>query len=183
MRTTHGPAPQASPYPGITGWLLLLLNWLVPGAGFWLCRRRGRAVVQFLLVMVTFALGLSLHSGVAWPSWSPSAPDFNLINNFTLVIQFGAGLPALASLLAQPSTLTWLAQHFGGIGLAQHATWTWLAGTPQHAYYELGGYFMIVAGAINYFAVCNLYDRVVQPKEHFAAQEQVGEEKDAISQP
>lgn len=142
--------PPALPAPG---WLLLLLNWLVPGAGFWLCGRRTRGAGQFVLVIITFILGLTLHSGVAWPSWLPSAADFNLINNFTFVVQLGAGLPALLSLLAQ------------------RLPWSFLAGLPQHPYYELGGYYLIVAGAINYFAVCNLYDRLIHTQPRYLAQE------------
>ena len=70
-----------------------------------------------------------------------SDEGFNLIHNFTFIVQLGAGLPALLSLYAQylPGSL--------------------LIGVPSSPYYELGGYYLIVSGAINYFAVCNLYDR------------------------
>jgi len=154
------------------GWLLILIGWFIPGAGFALAGRRARGTVQCLLVFATFALGLAFHSGVAWPSWSWTAPDFNLINNLTFIIQMGAGLPALASLAAQPVVLGALDFHHAG-ALA------WLTGVPQHAYYELGSYYMIVAGAINYFAVCNVYDRLVRKQKRFVVQEDGSEEEPA----
>lgn len=150
------PGPPVSPVPPEREQpigLSLLVGWLVPGAGFWMHGRRARGATQFVLVLVTFGLGLALHSGVAWPSWSPRASDFNLINNFTFIIQLGAGLPALLSLLAQKTA------------------WTFLAGVPQDPFYELGGFYLIVAGAINYFALCNLYDRLLRPQTRFRAQE------------
>lgn len=149
--TTPPPSP---PRASRAGWGLLLLDWLIPGLGFWLAGRRARGAMQAWMVILTFLLGLLLHSGVAWPSWSPSAPDFNLINNFTFVVQLGAGLPALLSLLSQS------VPQLG------------LAGQPVHPYYELGGYFLIVAGAVNYFAVCNFYDRLMHPRSRFREQEE-----------
>jgi hypothetical protein len=110
-------------------------------------------LTHFVVIMLTFGLGLTLHGGVAWPSWWPTGIDFNLMNNLTFVVQIGLGLPGLASLFA---------------GLAH---WPPLGGQPAHAYYELGGYFLIVAGALNYFAVCNFYDRIVRPAPRFREQE------------
>jgi hypothetical protein len=150
----------------LPGALLLGLNWLLPGLGFVLCRRHARGLTQFLIVIVTFALGLAWHGGVDWPSWLPSAPDFNLINNFTFLIQLGMGLPAILSLLANLST-----------GLATTLHLGFLAGTPTHPYYELGVFYMIVAGAINYFATCNLYDRIIHPNPRFAEQEGLTEKE------
>lgn len=132
---------------------LLALNWLVPGAG-WMARGRFiRGMVSFALVLATFALGLTLHGGVSWPSWNIRSEAFNLINNFTFVIQLGAGLPALASLAAD-------AAGFKPLG-----------GIPQDAWYELGSFYIVVAGAINYFSTCNLFDRLMNPRGRFAAQE------------
>ena len=132
--------------------------------------------MQFLLVVLTFNLGLVCHGGVTWPSWSFAAQDFNLINNFTFIIQLGAGLPALASLFVQPVVL----EHLPGLAdfFVRHPP-SWLAGVPQHPYYELGSYYLIVAGAINYFAACNLHDRIIHPQKRFLAQEQGAPESPA----
>jgi hypothetical protein len=170
-------ASHSSRAKGERSGLLLLLDWLIPGAGFWLRGRRTRGAIQFLLVMVTFVLGLALHSGVAWPSWTPGAADFNLINNFTFIIQMGAGLPALVSLAAQfISALPAWAQP-----IVQSTHLTVLAGAPPHPYYELGSYYLIVAGAINYFAVCNLHDRILHRQARYQAQEEEEKETPAPS--
>ncbi|GEM_PF-2360427 len=144
---------------GPLGWLGLFIGWMIPGAGFLIWGRWVRGLTCFFLIHLTFGLGLVLHSGVAWPSWSFRSEEFNLINNFTFIVQMGTGLPALASFLASQ----WVQEP--GAGLA------WLAGAPKHPHYELGSYFLIVAGALNYFVVGNFYDRLVRPRPPFTAQE------------
>jgi hypothetical protein len=157
--TTADPSP---PPPHGPLWLVIP-GWLVPGLGFWLRGRWARGWTQFLMVVVTFALGLALHGGVAWPTWRLSNPEFNLINNITVIIQLGAGLPALASL--------WASQH----------GWAWLGGVPQNPYYELGAYYLIVAGAVNYFAACNLSDRLLRPVARFLPKRQPAAESESAS--
>lgn len=156
------PSPQ-KPAPPLPGGLLLILNWFIPGLGFWICRRRARGGLQFLLVVLTFGLGIALKGGVDWPSWSVSEQNFNLINNFTFIIQLGTGLPALVSLLAH-----------------QLPEWThlgFLGGAQTLPYYDLGGFYIIVAGAMNYFATCNLHDRILRPNPRFEEQEGCGEKE------
>src|SRR5262245_11054833 len=106
---------------------LALLDFLVPGSGYLIVGRVARGLLQAGMVFGTMAIGFALHGGVAWPSWSPQSIDFNLINNFTFIVQMGGGLPAITSLFA---------------GLKH---WQMLGGIPQHAYYELGGYYLVVA--------------------------------------
>lgn len=129
---------------------LVIASWLIPGLGFWVMKRRGRAACQFLIVMLTFVMGLVLRGGVVWPM---GVGEFNLINYFTFAVQVGAGLPALISLGA----------NIGGFEL--------LGGQLWHPFYELGSYYLIVAGAMNYFAVCNFYDRLVHTHPRFRKQE------------
>lgn len=138
-------------------WGALLASLLVPGAGFALVGRRARAIAIFACVTITFGIGVMLHSGVQEPIWKIRSEDFNLINNITFIVQLLAGLPAIASYLAN------LPDPPGALGA--------LAGEPVHAWHELGGYFMIVAGAINYFAVANFHDRIVSLHPHFEAEE------------
>jgi hypothetical protein len=138
--------------PPTTGRLSLILavGWLVPGAGFVYCGRWVRGLAHLLIVGLTFGIGLALHGAVLWPTWSFRSEEFNLINNFTFLTQMGAGLPALASFLAA----RW--------GDGQGGPMAWLAGEASHTNFELGTYYLIVAGALNYFAVGNLYDRLTQ---------------------
>src|SRR6185295_6142612 len=164
--TSSSPAAVPPVAPHIA-WIGILVGWMIPGAGFMICGRWRRGLAQFVIVMLTFTLGIALHSGVAWPEWSPRREEFNLINNFTFIVQMGSGFPALASLMAS-------LPHG-----AENGSWAWLAGIQKHPYYELGSYFLIVAGAVNFFALGNLYDRVIQPHPRF--QEQEFAEKDGPS--
>lgn len=134
----------------------LILGWLIPGAGFMLYGRWGRGLIHFVMISLTFAFGLALHSSVAWPTWSIHSEEFNLINNFTFIVQLGSGALALGSFMASIS----VGGATGPLG--------WLAGIPQHPYYELGSYFLIVAGALNYFAIGNFYDRFMNPHPRVA---------------
>jgi hypothetical protein len=131
--------------------LILIIGWLVPGAGFLFCGRWARGLAHLFIVGGTFALGLMLHGAVLWPTWSFRSEEFNLINNFTFLTQLGAGLPAIASFLAA----SWSDLPGGPM--------SWLAGEASHTNFELGTYYLIVAGALNYFAVGNLHDRLVNP--------------------
>ena len=150
-------APEFTPAPVA----LLALNWLIPGLGFFLRGRWARGATQALLVGLTLAGGVALHGGVGWPTWSLNRPDFNLINNLTFLIQMGMGAPAIASLAAH-----W-------------ADWTPLGGQPAHAYYELGGYFLVVAGAVNYFSTCSFHDRLC--RAHPPTPERDDEREEAAS--
>src|SRR5262245_56017813 len=114
--------PFESAIPQVPGWLAIV-NYLIPGAGYCIAGRWVRGLLQTAMVLMTMAIGFALHGGVPWPSWSPQASDFNLINNLTFIVQLGGGLPALASLAANLKD------------------WPFLQGIPHHAYYELGGYY------------------------------------------
>jgi TM2 domain-containing membrane protein YozV len=163
MSESRSPRSHPPLAPGFA-WAALLLGWLVPGAGFMLSGRGSRGLVHFATILLTFGLGLALRGGVAWPTWEIKSEEFNLINNFTFIVQMGAGLPALGSLAVSL------------LGEGAPTGILWLGGEARHAYYELGGYFLIVAGALNYFAVGNFYDRMIRLHQRFEAQEVEGSE-------
>ena len=141
---------------GRPGWGLTLLNWALPGAGFMLVGRIGRGAAQAGIVLGTFVIGLALSGGVMWPAWHGMGQDIAIINNIVFLIQMGGGLPALASLLG----------NLGGV--------EWLGGLPWHPYYELGAYYLVVAGALNYYATCNFHDRLVSHNSRYQEQEGIG---------
>ena len=165
MSISQSPAnslPAAA--PATAGWGLLILNWLVPGAGFMIAGRGGRGLAQMLIVLTTFAIGLTLRGGVVWPVWIPGREgEFNLINNITFIIQMGGGLPALLSLAG--SLCESLARSGPAAGIA-----ALFGGFPEHPYFELGSYYLVVAGALNYFATCNFHDRLVRPQPRFSGE-------------
>lgn len=157
MTTTSGTASQAATLPRRTvpqaSVGLAIVNGLLPGAGYCVMGRWTRGLLQAGMVLATAAIGWSLHGGVAWPSWSPEAADFNLINNLTFLVQLGGGLPMLGSLAAN------------------HFNFTLLGGIAKAPYYELGSYYLVVAGAVNYFASLNFYDRLVKREGRLYEQE------------
>lgn len=150
-------------FGGVVGIGLVFASWLIPGSGFMVSGHRLRGAAQFVMVMLTFGLGIALHSAVLWPTWSIRSEEFNLINNFTFIIQLGGGVPAIASYVASSSNMA------GGALAAL------LGGEHSHPYHELGSYFLIVAGALNYFAACSFYDRVVSRSGRLDPQAGTGE--------
>ncbi|MFP4380110.1 MAG: DUF6677 family protein [Candidatus Sumerlaeia bacterium] len=131
--------PKAAQNPLI----LILLGWLVPGAGYLLLDRNHwrRGLLFMVVIHLTFIFGILLHGGVLTMSWNMRDPSFSIVNGLTFVIQLGAGWMAWISLLAYS------------------AGWEWLAANDSHAYYELGSFYCLVAGALNYFVVCHSLDR------------------------
>lgn len=121
-----------------------------------MCGDRFRAGIHFLTISVTFSIGIALHSTVIWPTWAIGSEQFNLINNFTFLTQLGTGLPAIASFIAASDDA-------GGGALGA------LTGRMSHSNFELGSYYLVVAGALNYFAVGNFYDRHVHVHPRFQA--------------
>jgi hypothetical protein len=77
------PAPLRSPY------LVVALSWLVPGAGHFLLGRRGRSVIVFFSVIVTFVAGLLLRG----PLFQPGGPGDVL----SRLIEYGGFIGDLAS--------------------------------------------------------------------------------------
>ena len=72
---------------------LAIFGWLVPGGAYLLMRRYAQFAAFALLVSITFAAGLALHGGVAWPQ----PAELQGLDGFTVLLFKGG---ALAKLLA-----------------------------------------------------------------------------------
>ena len=123
-------------------WGQVILSWLIPGSGFVLRRHYARGVVLFLLINVTFMIGVLLHGAVVWPIWNPRIEGFNIVNNLTFMVQLGNGLLSLLSLVGHSLTPN-------GV----------LTGQEWHAYFDLGSFYVLASGGMNYFVICHFYDR------------------------
>jgi hypothetical protein len=112
--------------------------WLVPGAGHFLLGCRRRALLFFLLIVGSFAFGLSLHGRLYWPVASelPSAFHFDLITVLWTIAQVGSGL-------------SYILAYILGIGTTPH---------PEAQTYEYGNTFMFLAGLLNYLVVLDAFD-------------------------
>ena len=150
--STAGPKTTDSAADAVARLALVFLAWLIPGAGFFFKRCYIRGAVLFVLITVTFAVGVRFRGCVELPIWSPRSEGFNLVAILTFLVQLGAGLPSVLSVLA----------HKLNISL--------LAGDPADPMFDLATFYILVAGALNYFVVCNFYDRfygcheIEQPK-------------------
>lgn len=136
----QGPSSRRS---SANAFLLVVLGWLLPGSGFlFLGRRyRGRAILFCAVVHVTFLLGVCMHGGVGWPVWGLRDLGFSVVNNLNFIFQMGAG---------------WL----GLVSLAAHRLgWSALAVAEPHAFSDLGSFYCLVAGALNYFIICQSVER------------------------
>ena len=123
--------------------LLAGAGWLVPGIGFFLLGRRNwsRGIVYLLIMHLTFAIGLALHGGVVWPVWSFRGEGFSIMNNLIFLAQMGAGWPALLS----------LAGYFFHV--------PFIGPTESHAYFEIGSFYCLTVGALNYFVIIQSLER------------------------
>ncbi len=142
------PAPDAAAAPVSVSagrlWAAIGLNWLLPGAGFIFTGDRRRGWILLAILNGLFALGLLMRGSVIPPVFDPRSPAFNVINVLTFAVSLGSGGPSLLCLGAQA----------GEAGPER-----WLAGEPAAAAYDLGVFHILLAGALNYFVCCALYDR------------------------
>lgn len=99
------------------------------------------------LLTSTFLLGLLLKGTVVFPVWTPGTEGFNVINILTFLAQMGYGSLSLLC----------LASHQLGIGFFQ--------GDQSFAFFDLATFYLIIAGALNYLMLFNLYDRHLKPEK------------------
>jgi hypothetical protein len=123
---------------------LVVGSWLVPGLGFVIKGNYWRGLIIFCLLNGTFFLGLLLHGTIMVPEYRYSEPAFNIVNLLLFVGQIGNGG---ASLLSQ-FFLTPDQPHLGILTPSDRNPW-----------FDLAGLYLLVSGCMNYFCVCNFYDR------------------------
>ncbi|MCX7046759.1 MAG: hypothetical protein NTX50_14895 [Candidatus Sumerlaeota bacterium] len=147
------------PLSPVKCWLLFFLSWLIPGSGFIVRRQYARGLVLFALIEIPFFIGVAMTGSVLQPAWSPGDWGANIVGLLTFVTQMGNGLA-------------------GGVwALGSFAKVPFFAGDPTHALFELASFYLMVSGGLNYFCVCNFYDRMVAPKPPKSASSQPQNEK------
>jgi hypothetical protein len=112
---------------------LAIFGWLVPGGAYLLMRRYAQFAAFALLVSITFAAGLALHGGFAWPQ----PAELQGLDGFTVLLFKGG---ALAKLLAGFPCL--LAMLFDGAR-------SFLDGRLH----EYGATLLVLAGLFNLLAI------------------------------
>lgn len=131
--------PEDLPTPVSAGrrTLAVIAAWLIPGAGHLVLGRYGRALMFFVLIVGSFALGIALEGRLYWPmvSETPSMFHFDLISILWSFAQIGAGLCYLISY---------------ALG--------WGSNPLPAATNEYGNTFMFLAGLLNYLIMHDAYD-------------------------
>ena len=122
------------PMPPLRVWVpAVALGWLIPGAGHFLLKRRGRAALLATAVAITFVLGLMMRGAL----FSPQTGDV-----LTTLIYVGGFIGNLASGLLYLLTV-WL-------GYAQ-------PDVAGHVH-DYGTKFLVAAGLMNVLAMVDAYE-------------------------
>ncbi len=96
---------------------------------------RRRALVLGVLLNGLFVAGILLKGSVIFPEFNPASQTFNVISVLTFFVSFGNAAPSAACLVSR------------------------YVGDESSATFELATFHLLLAGALNYFACCALYDR------------------------
>lgn len=123
-------------------WRVLLLSWLIPGYGYYINGFRRRAALAFVAIELTFLLGCVLRGGVFLPEFRWTHEGFNIVSLLTFLTQIFNGGAALISLL--PEMLG--------------EKWALLPYDESYCWADLGSFFILVSGGLNYFILTSVYD-------------------------
>jgi hypothetical protein len=126
----------------------MILSWLIPGYGFLRNGRRTRGLVFFVLLQLTFIIGALLRGSVLIPEFNFRAAGFNLVNVLTFITQmFNGGL----------GIISMLPELFGrGAAILPY--------DEAATYADLGAFYLLVSGGLNYFVLVSTYDNFYGPK-------------------
>jgi Family of unknown function (DUF6677) len=129
---------EPRPYSLSRRTLALIAAWLIPGAGHLVLGRFGRALLFFVTIVGSFALGLALNGRLFWPTPNETQafPYYDLITVLWFFAQIGSGL-------------CYIIAYVLGIGTIP---------IPEAATFEYGNTFMFLAGLLNYLVMHDAFD-------------------------
>jgi hypothetical protein len=119
---------------------VLLMSWLLPGYGFLHNGRRWHALFVFVVLESTFLAGSMLQGSVLFPDFNFGSEGFNLVTILTFLTQMFNGLLGLLSLLPD----------IGGPAILPY--------NETHHWADLGSFYLLVSGGMNYFVLASTYD-------------------------
>ena len=125
----------------------LALSWLVPGYGYFINGHKRRAVFFFLILELTFLLGAVLRGSILVPVFSFRDPAFNLVNVLTFITQMFNGGLGIVSMLPEI------------FGARAHI----LPYNEAYVWADLGAFFLLVSGGMNYFVLVSTWDHFYAP--------------------
>ncbi len=126
----------------------MILSWLIPGYGFMRNGFVARGIFFFVILQLTFLIGVALRGAVLIPEFNFRSPGFNLVNILTFLTQvFNGGL----------GIISMLPELFGSSAAV-------FPHDESHHWADLGAFYLLVSGGMNYFVLVSTYD-------HFYAEE------------
>jgi hypothetical protein len=108
-------------------------------------RDKYRGIVIFVMLTLTFGIGLALKGTVIFPALHPGDEAFNVINILTFLAQMGYGSLSLLCLASR------------SLGIP------FLQGQESYAFFDLASFYLIIAGGLNFLMLFNCYDRHYKP--------------------
>ena len=111
-----------------------LLNWVLPGAGYWLVGRKKAWAIMTGCLYVAFLMGIMLGGDLY------GLTGEGKIRAIGSICQAGMGLPYIL------------------------AKWLMARGTPLNPAYDYGTNYLLLAGMINWLAVMDIFDISVKRK-------------------
>ena len=154
------PATISASEPVRSPLLTVIASWLVPGAGHFLLGRRGRGIIIFTAVVVTFLIGILMHGSMFVPGGN--GWEVNGAGSLTATTQVSGGGDVLSRLI----------QYGGFIGDAASGLLYFLASflgysapdQPGHAA-DYGSKFLVAAGLLNILAIVDAYEIATRQKD------------------
>jgi hypothetical protein len=122
--------------------LVLGASWLIPGFGFYRHGLRKHAIFFFVVLQATFLFGAALQGSVLFPEFRFRSEGFNLVAILTFLTQMFNGLVAMISLLPDMAGPRF--------AILPYNETHWAA--------DLGSFFMLVSGGMNWFVIASTYD-------------------------
>jgi hypothetical protein len=125
----------------VQAFIVVFLSWLIPGFGFFVHRRWIRGLLFFIVLEATFLVGAAFKGSVLLPDFRFGSEGFNVV-----------------------TILTFFTQMFnGGLGLISLAPefmrgWHILPYDETNQWADLGSFFLLVSGGMNYFVMTSVYD-------------------------
>ena len=138
--------------------LVLGASWLIPGYGFFHHGLKKHALFFFLTLEATFLAGAFLQGSVLFPEFRMRSEGFNLVAILTFFTQMFNGLLGMLSLLPD----------------LRGESWAILPYNETHWAADLGAFFLLVSGGMNWFVIASTYDHFYGRHRH-EAQEPVVE--------
>lgn len=126
-----------------------VIGWLVPGAGYWLLKRKQQAVFYLVVVLAFFLVGVLLNGGLLFPETN----DLQGMDNVTSLLMKGS---ALAKVFAG---LPYVAARALGYNV------TFLDGFK----FDMGTKLLTLAGLFNLLAVADAFSLAFPEKKPEAA--------------